>query len=87
VHIRWKETFDSSATPKVGTVRREPKTLAPVDLERLRTRLAVTIDKANADDPRALRRRIAELERVAKPQVIVERLEVPVLQREQLTTL
>ena len=86
VQIRRKETFDSSATPKVGTVRRE-KTLAPVDLERLRTRLAGTMEKMNADDPRELRRRIAELERVNKPQVIVEGVEVPVLQPQHIKTL
>jgi hypothetical protein len=56
VQIRRKETFDSSATPKVGTVWRVPKTLAPVDLERLRTRLAGTMEQMNADDPRELRR-------------------------------
>jgi uncharacterized protein len=87
VQIRRKETFDSSATPKVGTVRRDPKTLAPVDLEQLRTRLAGTVEKMKADDPRQLRRRIAELERTATPQVILERVEVPLLQPQQIKTL
>jgi uncharacterized protein len=62
VQILDRETFDSSATPKVGERAVEPKALAPVDLERLRTRMAATIAKAKADDPRELRRRIAELE-------------------------
>jgi hypothetical protein len=87
VRIGRKETFDSSATPKIGAVRREPKTLAPVYLERLRTRLAGTMEQKHADDPRELRRRIAKLERAARPQVIVEPVEVPVLPPAQITTL
>jgi uncharacterized protein len=87
VQIRRKETFDSSATPKIGAVCREPKTLAPVDLERLRTRLAGVMACTDTEDPRELRRRIAALERVQKPQVVVERVEVPVLQPEQITQL
>jgi hypothetical protein len=87
VRIRRKETFDSSATPQVGVVRREPKTLAAMDLERLRTRLAGVMARTNTEDPRELRRRIAALERVQKPQVVVERVEVPVLPPEQLTQL
>jgi uncharacterized protein DUF87/helicase HerA-like protein len=82
MQIRRKETFDSSATPQVGVVRWEPKMLAAVDLERLRTRLAGVMACTNTDDPRERRRRIAALERVQKPQVVVERVEVPVLQPE-----
>jgi hypothetical protein len=61
--------------------------LAAVDLERLRRRLSATIEKARAEDPRALRRRIAELERAARPQTIIERVEVPVLHEEQVKRL
>lgn len=39
VPIRRSETFDSSATPKVGQARTVPKMLAPVDLDAIRTRL------------------------------------------------
>jgi hypothetical protein len=87
VQIRRKETFDSSATPQVGAVRWEPKTLAAVDLQRLRTRLAGGMARRNTADPRELRRRIAARERGQQPQVVVERVEVPVLQPEQLTQL
>jgi hypothetical protein len=55
------ETFDSSATPKPGEARSAPKTLAEVDLVALRGRLADTIEKAKADDPRELRRQLAEM--------------------------
>jgi uncharacterized protein len=89
VRVRRRETFDSSATPKVGQRPKPPKRLAQVDLEQLRARIAATIEKAKAEDPRELRRRIAELERElrARPAEervvrVVERVEVPVLDRE-----
>jgi hypothetical protein len=83
VKVRARETYDSSATPKVGQKLRPPKKLAEVDLSKLRVRIADTIEKAKAEDPRELRRKIAELERrlsqadAVKPKV--ERVEVPVL--------
>ncbi|HEX7126862.1 MAG TPA: DUF87 domain-containing protein [Thermodesulfobacteriota bacterium] len=62
VRVRAKETYDSSRTPKVGEVLAPPKRLAPVDLERLRTQLAQTIERAKAEDPKLLKARIATLE-------------------------
>lgn len=90
IQVRRRETFDSSATPKVGEVRAQPKALAAVDLGRLRTHLAATIEKAEADDPRRLRARIAELERQlqaggrveTRVERVVEYVEVPVLSDE-----
>ena len=71
VQVRRRETFDSSATPKVsskpdeimqngrGQGRTQPVALAPVDLNRLREKLAaveaVTLDDA---EPAELRRRL-----------------------------
>lgn len=60
--IRAKETFDSSKTPKPGEKRVVPKVLARVDLERLKARMKDTIERAVANDPVALKRRIAVLE-------------------------
>lgn len=40
IKIRRRRTFDSSATPKVGEVRRVPKGLRAVDLDELRAALA-----------------------------------------------
>lgn len=57
------ETFDSGATPKPGAKPVEPKRAADVDLEALKRNMAATIERAKADDPRELRKRIAELER------------------------
>lgn len=61
IQVRPRRTFDSSATPKAGQVRVEPRVLAPVDIEALRDAMAATIEKAAADDPKALRARIVLL--------------------------
>lgn len=58
---RW--TFDSSKTPKVGERRIEPKRFAPVDLAALGEQMAELAQSAAGDDPKALRARVAELER------------------------
>lgn len=64
VKVVMPETFDSRRTPKPGEKRVQPKALASVDLEKLRSKMAATIERAKADDPRELRRRIVELERI-----------------------
>ncbi|HXG70576.1 MAG TPA: DUF87 domain-containing protein [Gemmatimonadaceae bacterium] len=61
--VLLRETYDSASTPKVGETRVEPKELAPVDLERLRAKMSATIEKAKAEDPRELRKQVAELKR------------------------
>lgn len=91
VKIRRRKTFDSSATPKPGEVRAAPKRLAEVDLAQLRERMAATVEKAKADDPKLLRAEIARLKAelakasVIKPpditprvETVVERVEVEV---------
>jgi hypothetical protein len=94
VQIRRRRTFDSSATPKAGQTQTAPKTVADVDLQAITKAMAATIEKAKADDPRELRRRIHELERkvadqasdipqaIPEPEVRIERVEVPVLNGE-----
>lgn len=66
VHIRQRTTFDSSATPKPGERQRSVKSVAAVDLEKLSTDMKASADRAKADDPKELRKRIAELEKQAK---------------------
>jgi hypothetical protein len=66
VHVLPIETFDSGATPRAGAQRIEPKQVAAVDLDALRERMAATIERQKADDPRVLHARIAELERELK---------------------
>lgn len=92
IQVRQRRTFNSSETPRAGEHRIEPQHLAAVDLEQLRGRMAATIERAKADDPRELRKRILELERQvgekkvtpAPVEVIVEK---PVLNDEQLKEL
>lgn len=64
VHVRPRETFDSSATPKAGEHAAKPRgKAAQPDLDKYRARMAETIEKATANDPKRLLQRIAELER------------------------
>lgn len=70
VAVRDRQTFDSSATPKAGE-RKGPRVLAEVDLDALKVRIADTIERAKAEDPKELRKTIAELraqiKRIASP--------------------
>lgn len=83
VHIAKKQTFDASATPVFGAKAEKSRTLAPVDLEQLKTAMASTIEKAKADDPKALKVEIvrlkAELAKGQKPQTVETVKEVPVV--------
>jgi len=63
VRIRERRTFNSSATPKPGERRVEPRRLAAVDLEKYRSRMAATIERAKAEDPKELRRQLADVQR------------------------
>jgi hypothetical protein len=77
IRIRERKTFNSSATPKPGETRVEPRVLARVEIENLKTLWAETIKRAEAEDPKRLQARIRELERqlAGRP---TERVEVPV---------
>ena len=63
VTIRERKTFNSGATPKPGEKRVQPRVMAKVDLDKLGEQIKDTVEKAKANDPEALKRRIAELER------------------------
>lgn len=92
IHTLPIETFDSGATPKPGQKRVEPKRMADVDLEAVRTQMAATIERAKADDPKELRAQVAALKKqlasVGKgaapaPQADHERLRARVAELEQ----
>jgi uncharacterized protein len=89
--IRDRETFNSSATPAPGEEAVVPKRLAKPDLALLQERMRDTIERARANDPAALRRRVAELERelarkpAAAPAPAPKTVEVPVLKDAQVT--
>ena len=83
VHFHQRRTFDSGATPLVGESR-PVATLADIDLGALEAQMAGVVVRAEQDDPKALRRRIADLERrlatAPAPEPIARevRVEVPV---------
>lgn len=90
VHISKKNTYDASATPKLGA-RRIVRKLAEVDIGALKTSMEDTIEEAKQSDPKELKKRIRELERSLKaaasiaPSQVVEK--VPVLTHESLAEL
>lgn len=61
--VRYTKTFDSSATPKPGQAARKPKTLAEIDVGSVTEQMGAAIERAKADDPKELRKRIGELQR------------------------
>lgn len=56
------ETFDSGATPKAGERRVEPRSVADVDLDAFKKKMADTIERAREDDPKRLRAVIRDLQ-------------------------
>lgn len=96
VHIAPRVTYNASATPTQKAKAIRPRTLAKSDLEQLGAEITATIEKAKADDPRELKKKIAELQKrvdgriadamvkaVAEPKVI----EKPVLKDAQIVAL
>ena len=82
VQVRKRDSFDSSATPKPGQTIKAPRALTEIDLAALKGRLAASVDKARAEDPKVLQRRIAELEKqlvngaAAKPETKIQEVRV-----------
>ena len=63
VEIRKRHTFDSSATPKPGQARAKARHMTPVDIAALGEQMEAIAHEAKANDPRALRARVQQLER------------------------
>lgn len=66
VHVDRIRTFDSGATPEPGKKRVVPKNLADIDLAVLQRQMADTIEKSKAEDPKELRKQIAERDKQIK---------------------
>ncbi len=75
VKIRERNTFNSSATPKAGQRRVEPSKFAEVDLAAVQTQMAEAIHRAEENDPKALRKRIAELEKELSKKSVAPKVE------------
>ena len=94
VRILRKKSADTSSTPQVRS-RATERSLTPIDLARLTKDMAATLERAKAEDPRELRRKLSELNRElvlaqakrGQPAPKVQRVEVPVLQASQLRAL
>lgn len=93
VKVSKKKTYDASSTPKFGEKTRKRK-LKAINLAALEVSMAETIEKAKNEDPRLLRRRIAELEKKlaarkeTPAETIVEKVvEVPVMKDSTLEQL
>lgn len=71
VKIRTSRTYDSSYTPKIGERRKTP-VLKPTDIAHLGKMLADVAEEAKANDPKALKERIRNLEQqlAAKPKQV-----------------
>lgn len=63
VPMRKRNTFDSSATPEAGKTLRASGHGAKPNLAKYRERMAEVLEEQKANDPKALRARIAELEK------------------------
>jgi uncharacterized protein len=100
ITVAEKTTADVSSTPKPGVKTVELKQLSQIELEHLSDKMLATIERAKAEDPKELRRRlsvsnqkIAELEREPQkrpeggPASKVEIKEVPVLKDGQIDRL
>lgn len=78
--FRRRSTFDSGATPTVRGSR-PVATMADVDLAAINEQMAEAVTQAEANDPKLLRRRVAELEaelrRAETAPAVPEQVEVP----------
>jgi uncharacterized protein len=75
VHIRERETFNSSATPKAGEKIIVPK-LAEVDMAKLSDQIKSTVEQTKLNDPSELKKKIRELEIELKKKVIPQSTQV-----------
>jgi hypothetical protein len=63
VHIAEKRTFAAGSTPKVGAKPVKIVSLEPMELEQLSKEMAATIERQKENDPMALKKKIAQLQR------------------------
>jgi len=73
IHTAPITTFDSGATPKAGEKRTEPRSVATIDLTKLKAHMATAIEEARANDPKELK-------------AIIRRNEARIRELEKLTT-
>lgn len=72
VPFRARSTFDSSATPKAGESLKKVSNGAKPDLDKYAARMAETIERALAADPKALQAKVASLQAELKKALAVK---------------
>lgn len=72
VKIRRRTTFDSGATPKPGEAKRTAKVLATIDINKLGQQIQATVQRVKENDPKELRKQIAQLQAEIKKQPAVK---------------
>ncbi len=77
--IRRARTFDSSPTRRRADRAAEPRSMADVDLGSITARMTAAIERAKADDPRELKRRVKALEAQLAAAPAPDPVMVPVL--------
>lgn len=87
IHIRRRETFDSSATPKMGEGIVAPRVQASVDLNWLADALKVKTKEQEASDIDGLKQEIRQLQAELKRKPEKEVVEVPVLNEDEISRL
>ena len=93
VKIRKRKTYDSSATPKPGESRKQPRSLADVDLGALTKQMQTAADEAKANDPKELKRQVRDLQKQIKilesrqPESKIECVEIPVLSEAEVAAI
>jgi len=73
--IPKRKSFDSSATPEVGKSVNAMKRVAEIDLNKVESSFGEAIKRAKSNDPKELKKRIAQLEKSSNNGPEVERLE------------
>lgn len=86
--VSRRVTFDSSRTPEPGE-KRETPAMGAVDLADLSAEISQSAERAKANDPKLLQRRVRDLEKqlAEKPAAEPERVEVPVLDAKTMARL
>lgn len=87
VRFNLRTTYDSSATPKPGSVPRLPTKMSNYDLQEFGKALQQAIETAAADDPRVLKRRIGDLERQVAELQRTKIKQRPVIYRDDIEAL
>jgi len=95
IQILPKRTYDSTASVKIGQHREDTGKLTPVDVDAVKSAMAEVLEQAQANDPKALRAKVKELELKLQSEratdkskggygIKVEKVELPMVSEKQV---